>query len=89
MYDEDDCEKETFFICEQKLIEKARFKRNSNNSMDKKFLKKAYDKANSSVQVVEQEAEQITMEEIAEVEDRQRILNNWIGNQNTSCAQKF
>ena len=57
--------------------------------MDKKYLKKAYDKANSSVQVVEQEAEQITMEEIAEVEDRQRILNNWIGNQNTSCAQIF
>ena len=57
--------------------------------MDKKLLKKAYDKANSSVQFVEQEAEQITMEEIAEVEDRQRILNNWIGNQNTSCAQKF
>ena len=57
--------------------------------MDKKLLKKAYDKANSSVQFVEQEAEQITMEEIAEVEDRQRILNDWIGNQNTSCAQKF
>ena len=57
--------------------------------MDKKYLKKAYDKANSSVQVVEQEAEQITMEEIAEVEDRQRILNNWIGNQNTSFTQKF
>ena len=38
--------------------------------MNKNSLKRAYDKANSTVQVVEQEAEQIVMKEIAEVEDR-------------------
>ena len=67
MYKEDDCQKNFFFICQHKITGKRRSKRNSETSVNKKFLERAYDKANSSVQSVEQEAEQITMKEPAEV----------------------
>jgi len=67
LYKEDDCQKNFFFICQQKTTGKRRSKRNSETSVNKKFLERAYDKANSSVQSVEQEAEQITMKEPAEV----------------------
>ena len=67
MYKEDDCHKEFFFICQHKITEKRRSKRNSETLVDKKFLERAYNKANSSVQSVEQEAEQITMKEPAKV----------------------
>ena len=67
LYKEDDCHKEFFFICQHKITEKRRSKRNSETLVDKKFLERAYNKANSSVQSVEQEAEQITMKEPAKV----------------------
>ena len=67
MYKEDDCQKKFFFICQQKITEKRRSKRNSETLVNKKFLERAYNKANSSVQSVEQEAEQITMKEPAKV----------------------
>ena len=67
LYKEDDCKKKFFFICQHKITEKRRSKRNSETSINKKFLERAYNKANSSVQSVEQEAEQITMKEPAKV----------------------
>ena len=67
LYKEEDCHKEFFFICQHKITGKRRSKRNSETSVNKKFLERAYNKANSSVQSVEQEAEQITMKEPAEV----------------------
>ena len=67
LYKEDDCKKEFFFICQHKTTEKRRSKRNSETSVNKKFLERAYNKANSSVQSVEQEAGQITMKEPAKV----------------------
>ena len=73
LYEEADCLREFFFICEEiKSVEKRpkRSKRtvettndiiSETSSQEKKYLIRAYNKANSSVHLVEQEAEQIRM----------------------------
>ena len=66
-YKKDDCQKEFFYICQHKTTGKRRSKRNSETSVNKKFLERAYNKANLTLQSVEQEAEQITMKEPAKV----------------------
>ena len=63
----EDCKKKNYFICEGKSAERQRSKRNSENSVNKKLLERVYNKANSSVQSVEQVAKQIMMKEPAKV----------------------